>query len=263
MKETLEVSVVIPVFNQSHLTEQCLNSLLKNSSSRLEIIVINNASVDNTESLLKDFELKFSSKNIPFYVHNNKENVGFGRAMNQGARVAKGKYVALLNNDTWLMKGWDLSLISSIEKYNAQMVCPYFYEGKFDEENLTQRAKTFIEKNKNSKTKEWGSILMFFNLESFKELGMFDEDYFVTYEDDDLRFRADKKNYRYYLVGNCFIWHHSKGTRSKDSKPSVLEEQGLSIFMRKWGFDPGVKKRSFLQRQLRSFRKLKRKYGCL
>lgn len=260
---SLSISIVIPVFNQSHLTERCLNSIIENTSKEVEVILIDNASSDNTPQLLNDFKIRFSSKNIPFFVHRNQENVGFGRAMNQGARQAKGKYVALLNNDTWLMPNWDLGLIEAIEKHRAQMICPYYYEGTFDEKDLIQRSKKFIIKNKNSKINAWGSILMFFNLESFKNLGMFDEDYFVTYEDDDLRVRADKLNYRYFIVGDCFIWHHSKGTRSKDSEPSALEKQGLSIFMNKWGFDPGVKKNSFIQKQLRSFRKLKQKYGYL
>lgn len=259
----LLVSVVIPVFNQVHLTIRCLNSILENSSLKLEIFIIDNASIDNTAQVLLGFQDKFNSKNILFSIISNHENVGFGRAMNQGARLANGKYIALLNNDTWLMKAWDKALVSQIEALKVEMICPYFYEGPFVESEMASISARFISRNKGKKTKEWGSIMMFFNLESFKQVGMFDEDYFVTFEDNDLLERCKNAGFQYYLVGDCFIWHHSKGTRGSMEGPSKFEVEGLEIFVKKWGFDPRLKENTFFLKLLKSFRKWKRARGLL
>ena len=53
--------------------------------------------------------------------------------MNQGIRLSKTPYIALLNNDTWLMPEWDQSFIDKIEELKADMVGPHFYEGPFKE----------------------------------------------------------------------------------------------------------------------------------
>lgn len=259
-----QVSVVVPIFNQAHLTERCLRSLLANSHSNFEVIVVNNASTDHSVALLQAMQLLFTEQKVAFQIISNQQNVGFGRAMNQGARVAQGKYLALLNNDTWLMPGWDLGLITSIEKYHCSMVCPYYYEGPFENElAINDRAQQFVKKNQGKKCRQWGSILMFFRRDDFFTVGMFDEDFFVSYEDTDLQERCDRQGLKYYLVGNVFLWHHSKGTRGKDQAPSLLESQGLAIFQAKWGFDPQLRRNSFWARQVKSFRKWKRHYGYL
>ena len=257
------VSVVIPVFNQVHLTIRCLDSVLANSRQSLEIFVIDNASTDNTSIILNEFKQKFSQTQISFTVITNAINVGFGRAMNQGARVSTGMYVALLNNDTWVMKGWDEALVKSMDNFKADMICPYFYEGPFEADKMDSLASEFTKKNAGKKTNEWGSIMMFFRRDRFLDIGMFDEDYFVTYEDNDLKVRCDRQKYKYYLVGNCLIWHQGKGTRGKDHLPSKVEEQGFEIFFRKWGFDPRIRDNSFWTKLVRSFRKWKRKRGVL
>ncbi len=263
MSNEIIVSVVIPVFNQVHFTTKCLDSLLKNSSLRPEVFVIDNASSDETFRVLANYQLLFAEAKIPFTVITNKVNVGFGRAMNQGARLAKGKYIALLNNDTWLMPQWDKALVQSIDHLEADMISPYFYEGDFKEGEMESLAASTIKRNQGKKSKNWGSVLMFFNLASFREIGMFDEDYFVTFEDNDLRERCDRKGYKYYIVGDCFIWHFGKGTRNQDNKPSRLEQEGLAIFIKKWGFNPQIKENTFWKKQLRSFRKWKKKRGLL
>ena len=90
------VSIVIPVFNKAELTLDCLKSLqearFKFPTASFEVIIINNNSTDLTELLLK--------KTSGVRIINNKENLHFLRASNQGARFAEGEYVLFLNNDT-------------------------------------------------------------------------------------------------------------------------------------------------------------------
>ena len=90
----MELSVIIVNYNVKHFLEQCLHSVLKASEGfSVEIIVVDNNSVDGSARLVRE---KFPD--IIFI--ENKENAGFSKANNQAIRIAKGKYILLLNPDT-------------------------------------------------------------------------------------------------------------------------------------------------------------------
>ena len=74
------------------------------------------------------------------------------------------------------------------------MIGPHFYEGSF-KENIEDIGAEFLRRNKGKKRKKWVPILMFFRRSSLEKIGYFDEDYFVTYEDLDLKERADRSNF--------------------------------------------------------------------
>lgn len=96
----LDYSIVIPVFNKSAFTKRCLESLTLTigDAGRGEVIVIDNASTDETPEMLKAF---------PWVrVVRNERNVGFAGANNQGAQLANGRLLLLLNNDTEAHPGW-------------------------------------------------------------------------------------------------------------------------------------------------------------
>lgn len=102
-------SIIIPVFNKIEYTFQCLRSLIQEIDlSEHEIIVVNNASSDETERVLSYF------KDI-VRVINNETNMGFVDACNAGARVARGEYLVFLNNDTVVLQGWLKNLLDTIE----------------------------------------------------------------------------------------------------------------------------------------------------
>ncbi|MCK5883423.1 MAG: glycosyltransferase [Bacteriovoracaceae bacterium] len=260
----LELSVVMPAYNNSALTTHFLSSLLINTvGSSYEVIAIDNGSSDDTKEILLTFKQKFSDIGISFEIQSNPKNVGCGRAHNQGARAARGKYLALASNDTWVMKGWNTSLISQIDKLDLDMACPYNYEKEFDSETIDKIAEDFTRKNKNRTTNEWAAMFMMFKRESFIKLGMLDERFYVTYEDIDLKERFLEAGMKYRLVGSCLIWHKVKGTRGQSSDSSQVEIDGLKIFMDKWGFDPRPRDNTFWAKKIKSFRKFRRKYGYL
>lgn len=105
--DKVEVSIVIPVYNQSHYTFNCLQSILSHTNGPYEVIVIDNASVDETTSMLGAME------NIR--VIRNQENQGFVVACNQGAKAASGVYLLFLNNDTEVASGWMEALLAPLE----------------------------------------------------------------------------------------------------------------------------------------------------
>lgn len=257
----MNISVVIPVYNQAHLTERCLVSLLENSLIAKELFVVDNNSTDTTSILLKKFQQKFSSKGWNMQIISNHENVGFGRACNQGIRASSGDHVVILNNDTWLMPGWDEALLRRLNDLNADMVGPYYDESAFDAENTPKMAKKFVSRNRNKSSIDFVAILMFFRRATLDEIGLFDERFFVTSEDDDLRVRMERAGKRYFQVGDCYIWHHSSGTRHSQKLPSNFEEEGLRLFIEKWGFDHRGRNKTIYAKVRRKWRKIKASMG--
>lgn len=101
------LSILLVVYNQAELTFACLRSLLKEVEDRAEILVVDNASTDDTPALLKRIS--------GIRVIRNETNIGFIRAVNQGVPAARGKFVLLLNNDTRVHKGSLARALSVIE----------------------------------------------------------------------------------------------------------------------------------------------------
>jgi GT2 family glycosyltransferase len=253
------VSVVIPVFNKIELTNRCLDSLLKNSKALSEVFVVDNASSDGTPQALQDWAPRFTEQGIRFQVIRNGQNLGFGRACNQGVRLSTGEFVAIVNNDTWLMEGWDQTLIDEARDRDLDEVGPFFDERPWVDPPEA-RAQEFLRRNPAGFRKHFVPIVMFFRRQSVERLkfdhgGLFDERFFVTYEDTDLLHRMRQLKMCYGQTSRCYIWHHSMGTRGTPGMvPSGYELEGLKLFIEKWGFDPRRAEHTLIERWKRKYR---------
>lgn len=88
----VDLSVVIVSFNTKELVLQCLASIEKfGQGLNLEIIVVDNASTDGSLLALKKLKIRTITNSV---------NLGYAKANNQGIKIARGKYVLLLNSDT-------------------------------------------------------------------------------------------------------------------------------------------------------------------
>ncbi len=106
------VSIVIPVFNHSQLTRQCLCSLmLTKNLVPCEVIIVDDNSTDDTAALLASVH--------GIRVLTNSTNKGFLRSANAGATQAHGDYIVFLNNDTVVTDGWLDELISASTRFSA------------------------------------------------------------------------------------------------------------------------------------------------
>ena len=104
--EEVEVSVVIPVFNQLSFTDACLASLQAvQEQPRFEVIIVDDCSTDRTGELVPQ---------IPGIIYlRNATNSGFVVSCNLGAKKARGKYLVFLNNDTVVKPGWLSALLDT------------------------------------------------------------------------------------------------------------------------------------------------------
>jgi GT2 family glycosyltransferase len=104
--DTPELSILIVLFNRAELTLACLRSLAENHSVRMEIIIVDNASVDDTPLLL--------DRLCGVRIIRNAENRNFLLAVNQAAKEARGEYLLLLNNDAQVLPGTMQSSLQTI-----------------------------------------------------------------------------------------------------------------------------------------------------
>ena len=93
----MKVSVIIPTFCRSPLLCEAIDSVLRQDVDGLELLVIDDGSTDDTEACVRSYG------NPVHYIH--QENQGLGSARNRGLSLAKGKYVAFLDDDDWWMPG--------------------------------------------------------------------------------------------------------------------------------------------------------------
>ena len=93
----MELSVIIVNYNTIELLQKCICSIKENSGDvNLEIIVVDNASVDKSREIIPTLDVKYILCD---------ENLGFSKANNLGLKQATGKYVLFLNPDTLVLKG--------------------------------------------------------------------------------------------------------------------------------------------------------------
>lgn len=108
--DTPVVSIIIPVYNQLDYTLQCLKAISLNlaSNTQVEIILVNDCSTDQTEQVLESV----TAVNLI----NSQSNQGFIHSCNQGASLAKGKYLYFLNNDTEIKPDCIESMVKVLEE---------------------------------------------------------------------------------------------------------------------------------------------------
>ncbi len=104
--EEVEISIIIPVFNQFRFTQACLASLQEhNGPERFEVIVVDDCSIDATGETVP---------RMPGVVYlRNETNRGFIASCNRGAEKARGKYLVFLNNDTLVTDSWLSALMET------------------------------------------------------------------------------------------------------------------------------------------------------
>ena len=114
------VSIIVPVYNAEKTIERSVESLLKQTYSELEIILVNDGSTDGSEAIIK----RYLSDNRVKLI--NKPNGGASSARNVGLAKATGEYIQFTDIDDYIEDNMIFRLVETIEKKNASLViCGY------------------------------------------------------------------------------------------------------------------------------------------
>lgn len=199
---SMDISIVIPVYNNWEFTKVCLETVAlgfaQNSEISYEIIVVDNASFDATESQIST--LNFSNLQYEKLT----QNFGFAIASNKGAEIATGKYLLFLNNDIkifpnaieYLYKA--IHSASNIGVVGSRLLYPNFtiqhaglamdenYDWWHIFRNYPGSHPLVLEKRK---MQAITGASMMLRREDFFKVGRFDESYLNSHEDLDLCFK--------------------------------------------------------------------------
>lgn len=126
MKSKTEISIVIVTWNNEEEIAECLRSIYNNKHNkpygRIETIVVDNNSLDNTVKVVESF-IELIEGDVT--IIKNEENLGFTRGANLGLKKAKGKYIFLLNPDTEIVNDALIKLTAKLkEEEKAGIIAP-------------------------------------------------------------------------------------------------------------------------------------------
>lgn len=115
------ISIVVPVYNVESYLEKCIDSILNQSYSNFELILVNDGSTDNSGKICSDFEKKDSRIKVI-----NKDNGGLSDARNYGIDIASGRYITFIDSDDFVEVDYIFYLYNLLKKYGTKIsICAY------------------------------------------------------------------------------------------------------------------------------------------
>ena len=112
------VSIIVPVYNNEKYIERCLNSILNQTYTNIQIIVINDGSTDNSYKICK----KYAEQDNRIFLISQK-NSGVSSARNTGLKEAKGEVLSFIDSDDWVHERFIEDNLKIMIEKNADMIC--------------------------------------------------------------------------------------------------------------------------------------------
>ena len=247
------VSIIIPVFNQIKYTKLAIESIQKFTNVPYEIIVVDNASTDETKDYLSSLS---ATAGEVVKVIANPQNYGFPKAVNQGIALSRGEYIVVLNNDVVVTDKWIERLIDHIiDDPTIGIVAPmsnyvsglqkldgvekfYLKEGEVDEISLLKFSEDLYHKNKGQKIifPRVAGLCMLIKRNVIETIGGFDERFSPgNFEDDDFCLRAVLAGFKVVIAKDVFIHHFGSKSFTANGREKYVHllKRNEKIFVEK------------------------------
>ncbi len=219
------VSIVIPVYNRYEYTRVCLHSVARLTYPEREALVVDNGSSDGTDERIKD--------EFPWVrVIRSPTNLGYAGGCNLGIRRSSGKYVLLLNNDTWIVNPDLLDVLVAILETNARIGAagPRIVEYDNPEKIV------FDGQGDAYGGLDITGVVVLLRREAVRQVGLFDESFFAYYEDRDLFARLKNGGWRLQHSGRVSVAHKGSVTAVLGSPFSYYwHNRNFLVYLRRHG----------------------------
>lgn len=134
------VSIIIPIYNMENYLDRCLNSIVTQSYTNLEVILVDDGSKDTSLSICYAWKKKDARVKV---IH--KENGGVSSARNAGLIEAKGEYIAFIDPDDWVETEMYSTLVRDIEENHADAAfCNFFFVNENNEKKVSVKSDSTI-----------------------------------------------------------------------------------------------------------------------
>ena len=264
--QIIDLSIIIVSYNTASLLKSCIESIVKNTKDiTYEIIVVDNASTDNSVKVIR--HSKLVSESLSPTIIQNKKNLGFAAGNNIGLKQARGNYILLLNSDTKLTSNLLPEIVDWMDEHpkagvatcmltntdgSIQGTGGYFPTllrtiswmtiqdipgvDKLIKPFHPMKGKSWAKNTKfykEEKQLDWVTGAFFLmRKEVYENVGNFDEKYFMYTEETDYCFRAKALRWQVWYLPQWSIIHI--GGASGTSENAVLGEfTGVKLFYKK------------------------------
>jgi GT2 family glycosyltransferase len=215
------LSIVIPNWNGARFLPTCLDALARQIDASIEVIVVDNASQDGSQDLIRrDYP---AVKLIELA-----ENRGFTGACNAGIQASRSEFVALLNNDTEVDPGWAAAVMGAFQRHadvgsvaskmllfdrrdHIHTAGDYFTtDGRAGNRGVWQRDDGQFDRDEYVFSACGGSSA--YRRAMLDQIGLLDDDFFFSGEDVDLGWRAQLAGWRCLYTPDAIVYHHLSAT---------------------------------------------------
>ena len=223
----MNISIILVNYNTREVTKQCLDSIFKwTKDVSFEVIVVDNDSHDGSKEMLASYP------NIKYVQSGG--NLGFGKANNLGYKFSSGRYILLLNSDTYLLNNAIKCFVDEFDKLPPSVGCiggwlrsqdgdinnsygqiPDIYSAMNNSFGLYLRVLGIKPKQKKenddpAKSKQVEYVMgadICIRREVVEKCGMFDPDFFMYYEESEMQSRYRQSGYTSMIVPTPLIVH--------------------------------------------------------
>lgn len=219
------VSIIIPCWNARNYIEKCLNSVKAQSYASVEVIVVDNGSADDSKELIRR-----CANGLKISIIENRENLGFAKAINQGIEASRGEFVFALNLDVELMPDYIKKLVAAFKEPSIGSATGKLYRrpemvgGRkiLDSTGHVLLASRVV-LNRGDEEEEKGTYdgrkeifgvcaaAAMYRREMLEQVKIsgeyFDSDFFASYEDVDLDWRAANAGWNSIFVPQAVGYH--------------------------------------------------------
>lgn len=214
-------SVVIPNWNGLKFLPACLDSLRQQTYANIEILVVDNASVDGSQGLVRAGYPEVRLIELP-------ANRGFTGACNAGIEAATGEFIALLNNDTEVDRAWAAELVQAFaghpevgivaskmllfdQRDRFHTAGDYFtIDGRAGNRGVWEIDRGQFDRAEYVFSACGGAAA--YRQSMLRRIGSLDDDFFFLLEDADLAWRAQLAGYKTWYAPSAIVYHHLSAT---------------------------------------------------
>ena len=235
MTESL-VSIIIVSWNSEKFLKECIASLENQTYQNFEIILVDNASTDNSVNIVKT--------NFPkVKLVENKKNLGFAEGNNIGIKNSKGDLIELVNPDVITEKEWLQHLVKKIQSSNSigGVTGKMYYMGnKFGKNAVfctwskvdpyTAMPFNFTNDEPTAKVDYLSGAAMLVKKEVIDKIGFLDPGYFLYFEETDWCARMIRAGYDLVYVPEAIVWHEVSSAVSDSPKKLYYMERNRTRF---------------------------------
>ncbi len=239
------VTIICLCYNHEKYVQKCIESIINQTYSNIEFIIIDNNSIDNSEKIIEKNRNVCSTRFINYNFIKNRVNLGITKALNNALRISKGEYISYISADDTYVLDKTITQLNAFKKINSKYAvicgdCDFIDTNNnkiflsddsqifYEKQNRHETGTNFILRNQNSvnilsnygtyqtllRSNYINAATVLIRKEALEKAGLFDESFF--YEDWPLWLQISK-NYKFYYISKIVLHYRKHSTTMTDS----------------------------------------------